>query len=173
MVVRYSQGDDIIVLTPGGPNQDIVTSQTGIPGLTGFIDPLDLVEDPRNGYIYLCELAPRRIQMLRPLPDLTAIGDPEPSSRLTSRIDAVVPNPGRERTTFRFFVAASGPVRLEVYEPGGGHVRTLLEERYPHGSVAASWDGSDERGRRVRPGVYFVRLIAPDRTTARAFTLLE
>ncbi len=45
LVVRYSAGDDVIVLTPGGANQDIVASQTGVTGLTGFTNPLDLIED--------------------------------------------------------------------------------------------------------------------------------
>lgn len=57
LVVRYSAGDDIIVLTPGGSNLDIVASQTGITGLTGFNpSPLDLVENPSNGHLYVAQL---------------------------------------------------------------------------------------------------------------------
>lgn len=68
LVVRYSQGDDIMVLTPGGPSQDITTTQTGITGFTGFSDPLDLTEDRRTGNIYVAEYAPSasRITLLRP-----------------------------------------------------------------------------------------------------------
>ena len=67
LVVRYSQGDDIIVLTPGPPNGDIVSSQTGIAGFTGFADPLDLVEHPAKGYVYVSELGAQRIRLLRPV----------------------------------------------------------------------------------------------------------
>lgn len=67
MVVRYSQGDDIIVLTPGGPNLDIIAGDTGYPGTTGFDDPLDLTEDTRNGFIYVAELGGQRITVLRPI----------------------------------------------------------------------------------------------------------
>jgi hypothetical protein len=57
LVIRYSAGDDIIVLTPGGTNLDIVASQTDITGLTGFNpSPLDLVENPSNGYLYVAQL---------------------------------------------------------------------------------------------------------------------
>ena len=67
LVTRYSQGDDIIVLTPGAPNQDIVSSQTGIAGFTGFSDPLDLVENPAKGHIYVTEYGAQRIRLLRPV----------------------------------------------------------------------------------------------------------
>ena len=55
VVVRFGQPDDIIVLTPGGAQQDIVDSQTGSGGFTGFNNPLDLVEDPSRGFLYLSQ----------------------------------------------------------------------------------------------------------------------
>jgi glucose/arabinose dehydrogenase len=67
LVTRYSAGDDIIALTPNTTNGDISAGQTGIPGLTGFVDPLDLVEDRRNGNLYVTELGASRITLLRPI----------------------------------------------------------------------------------------------------------
>jgi glucose/arabinose dehydrogenase len=67
LVTRYSAGDDIIVLTPNTTNGDISAAQTGIPGLTGFVDPLDLIEDRRNGNLYVTELGASRITLLRPV----------------------------------------------------------------------------------------------------------
>lgn len=57
LVVRYSQHDDIIVLTPGGAFKNIIgyTEGAGIPGFSGFADPLDLVENKLNGNIYVSE----------------------------------------------------------------------------------------------------------------------
>lgn len=71
LVARYSAGDDISVLTPGGTNQDITASQTGITGFTGFNpSPLDLIENPTNGYLYVAQLDDRtgagKITLLRP-----------------------------------------------------------------------------------------------------------
>ncbi len=56
LVVRYSQNDDIITLTPGG-NGDIVSSIAGayVEGFSGFVDPLDLIEDIAKGNIYVSE----------------------------------------------------------------------------------------------------------------------
>lgn len=57
LVVRYSQNDDIVTLTTGGTNKDIVSYIDGasIQGFSGFVDPLDLTEDVRNGNIYVSE----------------------------------------------------------------------------------------------------------------------
>ena len=57
MVVRYSQHDDIITLGLGGSGNDVISSTegSGIEGFSGFIDPLDLVEDVNTGNIYVSE----------------------------------------------------------------------------------------------------------------------
>ncbi|NJL75101.1 MAG: hypothetical protein HC892_08770 [Saprospiraceae bacterium] len=55
LVVRYSNGDDIIALKPDGINGNIRTFKELIPGFTGFVDPLDLTEDTRNGNLYVSE----------------------------------------------------------------------------------------------------------------------
>jgi len=65
LITRYSGGDDVIILTPG-PGGDIVESVTGVTGLTGFIDPLDLIEDPRSGNLYVAEFGGQKLTLLRP-----------------------------------------------------------------------------------------------------------
>ncbi|WP_216324493.1 Ig-like domain-containing protein [Deinococcus aestuarii] len=56
LVVRYSAGKDIIVLTPGA-NGDIASSQTLVTGLTNFSpSPLDLTEDRASGRLYVAQL---------------------------------------------------------------------------------------------------------------------
>ncbi len=71
LVIRYSAGNDIIMLTPGGANLDIVNFQTGITGFTGFDpSPLDLIENPTNGHIYVTQLGETtggKITLLRPV----------------------------------------------------------------------------------------------------------
>lgn len=52
LVVRYNQGNDIVALTPGGSNQDIIGAET-IYG--GFINPLAIVENPATGDLYVSE----------------------------------------------------------------------------------------------------------------------
>ncbi|WP_400072158.1 malectin domain-containing carbohydrate-binding protein [Zobellia russellii] len=66
LVVRYSGGSDIIALVPDGPGGDISTFKEGIPGFTGFQDPLDLVEDTSNGNIYVSDYGKSQIVLLKP-----------------------------------------------------------------------------------------------------------
>jgi hypothetical protein len=78
LVVRYSQHDDIITLTPGGMNKDIISSVEGpsIVGFTGFVDPLNLTEDVRNGNIYVSEYGGSgKITLLKPRAVLSVINN--------------------------------------------------------------------------------------------------
>jgi glucose/arabinose dehydrogenase len=65
LTTRYSGGKDIEVLVPN-PDGKIVEAVTGIDGLTQFVDPLDLVEDPASGCIYVSEYGGRKLTLLRP-----------------------------------------------------------------------------------------------------------
>jgi len=66
LVDEYSAGGDIVVLTPGA-NGTITSEQRHIAGLSGFDNPVNLVEDPANGYIYVSELGAKRITLLVPI----------------------------------------------------------------------------------------------------------
>jgi hypothetical protein len=66
LVTRYSGGSDIIVLLPDGPDGDINTVGTDLPGLGGFDDPLDIIEDVRNGNLYVSDFGSQTIILLVP-----------------------------------------------------------------------------------------------------------
>ncbi|HKG69866.1 MAG TPA: T9SS type A sorting domain-containing protein, partial [Segetibacter sp.] len=74
LVVRYSQHDDSITLTPG-TTKDIVSSKEGasITGFSGFIDPLDITENVKNGNIYVSEYGGSKITLLRPHTGTTTV----------------------------------------------------------------------------------------------------
>ncbi len=62
LVCRYSNHDDIVVLEPGTdgnvvPDKAYTDCVNGVPGLVGFTDPLDLVEDPLTGNLYVSEFS--------------------------------------------------------------------------------------------------------------------
>lgn len=69
LVVRYSQGDDIVALTPAAPHFDIADIEVGLPGLGGFVDPVDLVEHPSTGALYVSEYGASHVTLLRPIGD--------------------------------------------------------------------------------------------------------
>ncbi|MGW0811131.1 Ig-like domain-containing protein [Nonomuraea sp. NPDC002799] len=64
MIVRYSAGQDIMTfdVAPGGA---LSNRTTGIAGMTGFAQPLDLTEDRATGHLYVTELGGNRITLLR------------------------------------------------------------------------------------------------------------
>ena len=66
LVCRYSGGSDLIALVPDGPNGDINTFKIGIPGFTGFDDPLDLIEDLNTGNLYVSDYGRSQIVLLKP-----------------------------------------------------------------------------------------------------------
>ncbi|MDM9632817.1 PKD domain-containing protein, partial [Robiginitalea aurantiaca] len=105
LVVRYSGSSDIIALVPDGPNGDIGTFKEGIPGFTGFQDPLDLIEDVNTGNIYVSDYGRSQIVLLRPsnqsspLPVIALgqdkfIGDAVATGSATSSSEIVISNLG-------------------------------------------------------------------------------
>jgi hypothetical protein len=71
------------------------------------------------------------------------------------------PNPSRGSVVLRIALAegVTGPVRATLVDAAGRRVRGL-EAPAGAGGVALSWDGRDEAGRPVAPGVYGVRVEA-------------
>jgi hypothetical protein len=70
-----------------------------------------------------------------------------------------VPNPVRFSTRIAFLLPADthGPVSLRLLDARGRLVRRITGNFAP-GLNEVNWDGRDERGVRVTPGVYFSRL---------------
>lgn len=76
------------------------------------------------------------------------------------------PNPVRPGavTTFAYGVpGASGETvhtTLRLYDVRGRVVRSLVDEIVPPGRYQATWNGTDQGGVRVAPGVYFYELVS-------------
>jgi chitodextrinase len=85
LVVRYSQRDDIIVLTPGRSNGDISEGRENLPGMSGFNNPLDIIENRANGDLYVIEFGPpSTITLLRPIQGAVAEIDLVPDRTVTN-----------------------------------------------------------------------------------------
>lgn len=70
LVTRYAAGDDVLILAPNADG-GISGATIGATGLTGFNDPLDLVQSPTTGFIYVAEYGGQRITLLRPDSELS------------------------------------------------------------------------------------------------------
>jgi hypothetical protein len=83
------------------------------------------------------------------------------------------PNPFGAATSISYFVPLRSRVTLRVYDVGGRHVRTLLDDVVDVGAGNAHWDGRDHRGNRVGSGVYFYELRAAKAVLTRKLVLLK
>ena len=82
------------------------------------------------------------------------------------------PNPARGGTALRFALARAGSVRIEVLDAAGRSVRVLADGGYETGEHSLRWDGRDAAGRSVAPGLYFVRVTAPDLRATRRLAVI-
>lgn len=70
---------------------------------------------------------------------------------------AVAPNPTSGAATIRFALAEPGEARLEVLDATGRRVAVLARGPHGAGEHAVVWNGRDDAGTRVPPGLYFAR----------------
>ena len=68
------------------------------------------------------------------------------------------PNPFNPATTFAYDVPAVARVVLEIFDPLGRRVKTLVDARQPAGRFRAIWDATDARQQPAAAGVYFCRM---------------
>lgn len=89
-------------------------------------------------------------------------------------IARAAPNPSSAITVLEFTLPAAGPARFVVTDLAGRVVRALVPGAWLAAGVhVASWDGLDDRGRRVAPGVYLTRLVAGGGVTTRTLVRLR
>lgn len=95
------------------------------------------------------------------------IGVPDGDGAPRARLHAPFPNPFQRAVNLGFTALESGDARLEVYSVSGRLMKRLMNREVVSGQTyPMTWDGSDEQGRPVPPGIYFVRLT----TGTRAYT---
>ncbi|MGD9546267.1 MAG: hypothetical protein AB7V45_01845 [Candidatus Krumholzibacteriia bacterium] len=92
--------------------------------------------------------------------DPVSAGDP--SAAPPAPFDLVLaghPNPFNARVTLTFAVPYEGAgILVDVFDPRGRAVRTLLNGRAPAGTGTVVWDARDARGRPVPSGLYLCRI---------------
>ncbi len=74
---------------------------------------------------------------------------------------------------FEFGLPRAGEATLEVFDLAGRRVRVLTSGPRPAGPASVAWDLGDERGTRVRSGVYLVRAHAAGAEAVRRVVVLR
>jgi hypothetical protein len=83
------------------------------------------------------------------------------------------PNPFNPYTNFRFTLAKSGHLRIDIFNIVGQQVRTLVDEDMKAGVYVADWDGKNDSGKSVSSGIYFYRMQVGDFSDRKKMLLLK
>jgi mono/diheme cytochrome c family protein len=116
------------------------------------------------------------VEYLKSLPD-DEVSEPEDKTEKTSGkeapsafgravLDPPFPNPATSRVAIPFSLSSRGEVELSIFDVSGRRVVMLTGGTYEPGGHSVTWDGQDEKARRVAPGVYFSRLTLDGRPQA-------
>jgi hypothetical protein len=89
------------------------------------------------------------------------------------RFHAIYPNPTDTVARIEYEIGEPGPATLEICNLLGVRVRTLLDGPAAAGLAAATWDGKDDAGRPLGPGVYFARLTSEGQVLRRHIALIR
>lgn len=96
-----------------------------------------------------------------------------PRADLRLGIRAVAPNPARGAARIDFETPARGAVALEIVDVGGRRVARRDAGMVERGPGSIAWDGRDDAGRPVAPGLYLVRLTIGDATATDRVLMLR
>ncbi len=93
-------------------------------------------------------------------------GVPAADPRAPSIGLAVAPTPTTGAATVTVRLDRADHLTVGIFDLSGREVRRLYQGRLPEGETRLPWDGRDWEQRQVPPGIFFVRLIGSQRTTA-------
>ena len=126
-----------------------------------------------SGERQFLELAPGGGMPVAGVEQLAAAKAASPGGPAGSELHPNAPNPFNASTLIPYRLAASGPVRLEIYNLLGQPVRTLVDKTQAAGAYKVAWDARDRRGVAVAAGIYLTRLTFPGGERTRRLILLK
>lgn len=105
----------------------------------------------------------------------TAIRDIDDQTTLPAavKLSHAYPNPFNANTTLTVDVDRGAQVRLTIFDAVGRRVMELQNGPMSTGRHVVTWNGQDERGRRVGSGVYLARLTGAGTTQVQRLLLLK
>jgi hypothetical protein len=153
LMVKFSRSELVDVLPHG---QEVGVRVSGKVGDAWFggVDAVRVLAGTNDGDGDMANNESEGSLTSDPSADLPGTGAP-PS---TFALHSSSPNPFSVSTVIGFDLPHATSVSIRVYDTNGRAVTTLTEGLWPSGRHSVSWDGVDEGGKHVGPGIYFVRM---------------
>ncbi|NNF05733.1 MAG: T9SS type A sorting domain-containing protein, partial [Candidatus Eisenbacteria bacterium] len=79
------------------------------------------------------------------------------------------PNPASGPTTFNYALPTAAMIELAIFDVQGRRIWNVMKPEHPEGNHTLRWNGKDQWGSDVNPGVYFARM----RATGTDFSKVE
>lgn len=98
---------------------------------------------------------------------------PDPGFDTLVRLMRVTPNPFGASMTLHYELDQPGRVNATICDARGRHVATLGDDHRQAGAHRASWAGTNDEGRPMASGVYFLRLRVGRETRVAKVTLVR
>jgi hypothetical protein len=70
------------------------------------------------------------------------------------------PNPFADEISIRYAVPKTTKLDIKIYNSSGQVVKTLVNETKNYGQYTIIWNGSDEMGKKLTNGIYFIQMTA-------------
>lgn len=100
-----------------------------------------------------------------------AVGDVQDEHNLLDLVPDA--NPFGHKTTLRLRIPEAGLVTLAIYDVSGRRVAIVADGHRAQGEFTVTWNGIDDKGRRVSPGIYIAHLVSGGLAETEKLVLLE
>jgi hypothetical protein len=97
----------------------------------------------------------------------------DPGQPHGTHLHAGRPNPFRNVTVLEYDLEQPCYLSIAVYDVSGRLVRNLISTSGGAGRGSVTWDGRNEAGGRVSPGIYFCRMTTDGNVTMQRLTVVE
>jgi glucose/arabinose dehydrogenase len=127
---------------------------------TGLRSPGEFQIGPDGSLWYLSQFDDLHSALSGSLRRIRYTGQPVsvPGSPMAPLALRAIPNPFTDATRLVLELPHPATVRLAVFDTRGRHLRTLFDGTAAAGETRVEWDGADDRGVNVPPGIYFARV---------------
>jgi len=122
-----------------------------------------------GGYVSLAQL---KLFQIEPESDGRE-GVQSTTNVLRTRLLNCSPSPFRRMATVSYELGQAGPVDLTVRDVSGRLVRRLESGYRSPGRYDVGWNATDDRGREMPAGIYFLRFVAGSEVSSRRLTLIR